>query len=354
MWVQEMMIGNHDAFVDSFRMSRETFLMLDDELVDKAGLQATRRISSVEQLAMFMYFAGHQATSANLQQRFQLSGETITRHLWRVLYAVKQLTPTYMALPLANSPTPAFMENNLKFTPYFSKYRMVIDACNFDLHFTYVLAGWEGSAGDGEVYADALEKGLTMDDDKYDIADAGFGLTLRCLTPYRCIRYHLKEYSLGRLKPQRKDKIFNLRHAQVRNCIERIFGIVKMRFPVMSHGVRYDYGFQVDLVIALCTLNNYIRISGVDCGVFEAQAAALIRQQRDMPLNQNERPQFANEPASEEAKRATFAAVSFGVPRWKRFDVLFLRQLGLTALRQLVLEGAQSTQSRIGPLPLSP
>ncbi|KAF0702003.1 hypothetical protein AaE_016187 [Aphanomyces astaci] len=55
-------------------------------------------------------------------------------------------------------------------------------------------------------------------------------------------------------------------------------------------------------VIALCTFHNYIRISGVDCGVFEAQAAALIRQQRDMPLNQNERPQFANEPDSEEAK----------------------------------------------------
>ncbi|ETV86768.1 hypothetical protein H257_01851 [Aphanomyces astaci] len=177
-----------------------------------------------------------------------------------------------MALPLANSPTPAFIENNLKFTPYFSKCRMAIDgthipvwvksdqgapfqgrkgvtmnvlaACNFDLQFTYVLEGWEGSAGDGKVYADALEKGLTMDDDKYDIADAGFGLTLRCLTPYGT-RYHLKEYGLGRLKPQRNEEIFNLRHALVRNCIERIFGIVKKRFPVMSHGVRYDYGFQL-------------------------------------------------------------------------------------------------------------
>ncbi|ETV86769.1 hypothetical protein H257_01852 [Aphanomyces astaci] len=67
MWVQEMMIGNHDAFVDSFRISRETFLMLHDELVNKAGLQATGRISSVEQLAVFMYFAGQQVTSANLQ-----------------------------------------------------------------------------------------------------------------------------------------------------------------------------------------------------------------------------------------------------------------------------------------------
>jgi hypothetical protein len=31
----------------------------------------------------------------------------------------------------------------------------VLAACNFEMEFTYVLAGWEGSAHDGTVYRDA-------------------------------------------------------------------------------------------------------------------------------------------------------------------------------------------------------
>jgi hypothetical protein len=34
----------------------------------------------------------------------------------------------------------------------------VLAALDFDLKFTYVLAGWEGSAHDATILADALEK----------------------------------------------------------------------------------------------------------------------------------------------------------------------------------------------------
>ncbi|ETV69301.1 hypothetical protein H257_14928 [Aphanomyces astaci] len=204
--------------------------------------------------------------------------------------AVVHLAPVYIVLPTPDAPTSPYIETNSKFFPFFSKCRMVIDGthipvwvtrsqaaafqgrkritmnvlagCNFDLQFTYVLAGWEGTACDGKVYADAFDKGLAMDGDKFEITDTGFGLTLKCLTPYRGTRYHLKEYGIGRLNPQRKEELFNLRQAQLCNCIQRIFGIVKMRFPVLSHGVRYDYSFQVDLVLALVhntQLYSYMR-----------------------------------------------------------------------------------------------
>jgi hypothetical protein len=40
----------------------------------------------------------------------------------------------------------------------------VLTAVGFDLKFTYILAGWEGSAHDATILADALErnKGLTV------------------------------------------------------------------------------------------------------------------------------------------------------------------------------------------------
>lgn len=34
----------------------------------------------------------------------------------------------------------------------------MLAACTFDLRFTYVLPGWEGSAADGRVLEDALER----------------------------------------------------------------------------------------------------------------------------------------------------------------------------------------------------
>jgi hypothetical protein len=40
----------------------------------------------------------------------------------------------------------------------------VMAVVNFDLKFTYVLAGWEGSAHDAHILADAIERedGFTM------------------------------------------------------------------------------------------------------------------------------------------------------------------------------------------------
>lgn len=35
-------------------------------------------------------------------------------------------------------------------------------------------------------------------------------------------------------RPQNKEELFNLRHAQLRNAIERILGVVKCRFPILK------------------------------------------------------------------------------------------------------------------------
>ena len=73
----------------------------------------------------------------------------------------------------------------------------VMAACSFDLVFTYVLSGWEGAAADEKVFADALQRGYTIQEGKYDLADAGFALTPYMITPYRQTRYHLKEFLQG-------------------------------------------------------------------------------------------------------------------------------------------------------------
>ncbi|CAI9277057.1 unnamed protein product [Lactuca saligna] len=59
------------------------------------------------------------------------------------------------------------------------------------------------------------------------LVDAGLPHTIELMTPYRGVRYHLKEYSAH--PPLNAREFFNLRHASLRNAIERAFGILKRR-----------------------------------------------------------------------------------------------------------------------------
>jgi hypothetical protein len=89
----------------------------------------------------------------------------------------------------------------------------VLAVYNFDMTFSNVIAGWEGSATDSRVFNESITTGsITIPDNRYLIADAGYSLSTRVLTPYRGVRYHLKEWSKGRDKPMNCQELFNLRH----------------------------------------------------------------------------------------------------------------------------------------------
>jgi len=60
---------------------------------------------------------------------------------------------------------------------------------------------------------------------KYYLGDTGFMLKAQVITPYRGVRYHLKEYS--RRGPQNVCELFNHRHFSLRNVIKRTFSVLK-------------------------------------------------------------------------------------------------------------------------------
>ncbi len=144
---------------------------------------------------------------------------------------------------------------------------------------------------------------------------------MKCLTPYRGTRYHLKEWGIGRLKPRTKQELFNLRHAQLRNCIERIFGILKMRFLVLSRGVRYDLKYQVYLVLGLCVIHNFIRLRGVRSDRFEQEADAEL----EAPANPEDANQnVPNEEPDSEAAKAWRDGIATRM--WNQYQVVVARR----------------------------
>ena len=58
-------------------------------------------------------------------------------------------------------------------------------ACDFDLKFVHVHAGWEGSASDARVLHDALNHGFEVPPGKFFLVDAGYANTTQFLEPYR-------------------------------------------------------------------------------------------------------------------------------------------------------------------------
>lgn len=65
-------------------------------------------------------------------------------------------------------------------------------------------------------------------------------------------------------RPQNYKELFNLRHSSLRNAIERIFGVLKRRFPILSGKPAYPFPVQVNLVVALFVISNFIKIVGGD------------------------------------------------------------------------------------------
>ncbi|XLT04220.1 hypothetical protein HN51_042969, partial [Arachis hypogaea] len=86
----------------------------------------------------------------------------------------------------------------------------------------------------------------------------GFMLKHGLITPYRGERYHLKEYA--RRGPEIEKKLFNLRHTSMRNVIERLFGVLKKRFAIITSGTELHYDFEImtEIVLTCFILHNFL------------------------------------------------------------------------------------------------
>jgi DDE superfamily endonuclease len=60
--------------------------------------------------------------------------------------------------------------------------------------------------------------------------------------------------------PQIPQELYNLRHSSLRNAIERIFGVLKKRFPILKNQLEFPYNIQVRLIKVLCCIHNIIRL----------------------------------------------------------------------------------------------
>lgn len=272
-------------------MQRHVFIRLCDELKSKDYLHDSQYISVYEQVAMFLLTIGHNCGNFLVQDVFQYSGQTVSRYFQIVLRALATFAKE-MIKPPSFDETPSEILKNMKYYPWFKdcigaidgthipaivptdkavSYRSsqknkctqnVMAVCSFDMRFTWIWPGWEGSATDFHIFTEATTRLNTNfphpPQGKYYVVDACYPNTRGYLAPYKGCRYHLQDYR-SRGQAQSPKEIFNHAHSSLRNIIEKCFGVLKARFPILKRMAPYSLQTQVLIVVAAVTLHNYIR-----------------------------------------------------------------------------------------------
>lgn len=185
-WVVEQLGDERDCY-SMFRMSRAIFDSLHETLVANYGLKSTRTMISVESLALFLWTVGGPQSVTQVQNRFKRSTETINRKFGEVLECVYLLSEDNIRPtdPEFTTVHPRLLDN--RFAPYFNNCIGAIDGthvpvvvpadeqvahtgrhgytsqnvmavCDFDMRFTFVVAGWPGSAHDTRIFNNTLDK----------------------------------------------------------------------------------------------------------------------------------------------------------------------------------------------------
>jgi len=183
-WVMDQLQVNKDCY-NMFRMNCHVFARLHETLVENYGLKCTRRISSVEALGMFLWMCGGPQSFITAENIFKRSTETISRKFNEVLESVNLLAGDIIKPkdPQFRTVHPRVQDD--RFSPHFNNcigaidgthVRVVVPAnemiphigrhgyptqnvmavCDFDMRFTFVVAGWPGSAHDSRIFNDTL------------------------------------------------------------------------------------------------------------------------------------------------------------------------------------------------------
>ncbi|XP_042012353.1 uncharacterized protein LOC121760805 [Salvia splendens] len=271
--------------IAKLRMDRNTFGRLCRILHARGCLRIGRCLGIEEQVAMFLGVLAHHDKNRVVKFHFLRSGANVSHIVHNVLCAILSLHSV-----LISKPTPVAVNNTdhrwkwikgclgaldgthinvLVSNEDKPRYRTrkgqiatnTLAMCDRNMQFVYLLAGWEGCAGDSRILRDAVTRynGFKVPQGCYYLCDNAYANSNGFLTPYRGVRYHLKEYGPGTESPQDPKEMFNMCHTKARNIIERAFAVLKMRWGILRSASFYPIETQIRLIMCCFLLHNFIR-----------------------------------------------------------------------------------------------
>lgn len=133
----------------------------------------------------------------------------------------------------------------------------VLAIAEADLNISFVFTNFGGRSNDGYILKSSplwVDNGAHFDKENglpaggCILADSGFGLRHNILTPY----------STAEVDGDITKRLYNLRHAQTRNCVEKSFGVCKSRWRLAYYGMRMEPVRAAAFVTAMISLHNKV------------------------------------------------------------------------------------------------
>jgi len=273
------------AFHEQFRMKRSCFESLTRWYALNTNLLDSQRQSLPQRLLVFLYILAWDAPQRLVAHRFRISQSAVSSIFHQALQATMRLAKALITMPEPGwvSPTieldprlcqfngcvgaidgthiPIFAPSAQKerFIGHKGQTQNVFAAVSPAGRFQFVIAGADGRMHDTTLFENAITKGFDVPEDRFYIADAGFGLRKGILIPYRGTRFHLQEWRELDRQPETRQELFNREMSGIRASVECVFGITKGKFKIIrTSAPHYSIRTQVKVVYACCAIYNFI------------------------------------------------------------------------------------------------
>jgi hypothetical protein len=132
-WIHECLINpNKDKMPETFGMSRDTFMLLLDEL----GLEDARSVTRELQLADFLLAVRRNSSVRQTQDRVQRAKDTVSGYFKLVLERLADrdgFYGRYVRMPTDETPTPTYISANPLFANYFQDCIGAIDGTHLPI-----------------------------------------------------------------------------------------------------------------------------------------------------------------------------------------------------------------------------
>ncbi|XP_022891788.1 uncharacterized protein LOC111406631 [Olea europaea var. sylvestris] len=275
-WFRYCRMSSIDVCYAEFKMYPAMLRTFTHILCDEYGLRSGQQVDVYEQVGMFLCILAHGKGYRQVRTLFNHSLQTIGHYFKIVLdaaceFAIRLIRPNPNYNHGAEHHVP-----NLNQHPLFENCIGAIDrthvqailprdervnfigrkgiptqnvlaACDFNLCFTFVHAGWTRTTHDSRMLARSIHS-PEIDfphpaQGKFYLVDSGFAHRPGYMAPYKGsdILYHFQQFYDGETGRRRNFRNarerFNFRHLSCRNVIERAFGVWKVRWKILDRVV---------------------------------------------------------------------------------------------------------------------
>ncbi|XP_055839179.1 uncharacterized protein LOC129907133 isoform X1 [Episyrphus balteatus] len=329
-WEEEVMQNNNEHFKQHFRMSRDTFEVLCNEVrnLEKHDTRYRKSIPLRKRVAIAIYTLGSSAEYRTISALFGVGISTVyiilktfCKEAWRVLHP-KYLCAYPLTSDIIKENVDGFQklgfpqcfgaidgchieiqppsQDAVDYYNYKGWYSMVLLAIvDYRYRFLYINVGSPGRCNDSQIFENSYVKEQHQQPILKEMSKNLCGVDIPVLllgdSAFRLSEYLMKPYPFNTTATE-AEKNFNYVLSKCRRVVENSFGHLKARFRRLGKGLDNRIDNSTLIIKTACVLHNFLNVFNDDINIQWLQNANNTLE-REQPENITQRDDFLPTPS---------------------------------------------------------